>query len=82
MKPSEATPINESIYFVPKSDRRRTNSGIPAGYHERRVIHRHSTEPDEVARRAFELWLQQGCAHGHDFDHWLQAERELELSLV
>lgn len=30
-----------------------------------------------VARRAYELYLARGCEHGHDFDDWLQAEREL-----
>lgn len=30
-----------------------------------------------IARRAYELYEQQGCCHGHDLDHWLQAEREI-----
>lgn len=32
---------------------------------------------DEIARRAYELFLQQGAQHGRDLDHWLAAEREL-----
>ena len=31
----------------------------------------------EIARRAYEIWLNDGSAHGSDLDHWLQAEREL-----
>ena len=31
----------------------------------------------DVARRSYELYLARGCAHGHDLDDWLQAEREL-----
>ena len=31
----------------------------------------------DVARRAYDLYLARGCAHGHDVDDWLQAEREL-----
>jgi DUF2934 family protein len=31
----------------------------------------------DVARRAYELYLLRGGAHGHDQDDWLQAEREL-----
>jgi hypothetical protein len=27
--------------------------------------------------RAYELFLQEGCAHGQHLDHWLRAEREL-----
>jgi hypothetical protein len=30
----------------------------------------------EIARRAYEIWLNEGGAHGSDLDHWLQAERE------
>jgi hypothetical protein len=32
---------------------------------------------DSVARRAFELFLERGGAHGHDLDDWLLAERQL-----
>jgi hypothetical protein len=34
---------------------------------------------DDVARRAYEMFCERGCEHGHDLDDWLQAERELEL---
>jgi hypothetical protein len=30
-----------------------------------------------IAARAYELYLMRGGAHGHDFDDWLAAEREL-----
>jgi hypothetical protein len=38
-----------------------------------------STRPtyDDVARRAYELYLQRGCTHGQDWDDWLSAERQL-----
>jgi hypothetical protein len=32
---------------------------------------------DAVARRAYELFLARGCAHGHDLEDWVRAEREL-----
>jgi hypothetical protein len=32
---------------------------------------------EEIALRAHQLWLQQGCPHGHDVDNWLEAERQL-----
>ncbi len=32
---------------------------------------------EAVARRAFELFLARGGAHGHDREDWLAAEREL-----
>ena len=33
--------------------------------------------PDEVARRAYFTYVNQGSLPGHDVQHWLQAEVEL-----
>jgi hypothetical protein len=32
---------------------------------------------DEIARRAYELFVQGGAAHGADLHHWFEAERQL-----
>lgn len=32
---------------------------------------------EEIARRAYEIFLSRGGGHGHDFDDWLEAEREV-----
>jgi DUF2934 family protein len=32
---------------------------------------------EQIAWRAYELFVQDGLAHGHHLDHWLRAEREL-----
>ena len=34
-------------------------------------------EHQEIAARAYELYLQRGRQNGHDVDDWLQAEYEL-----
>ncbi|MBI3184421.1 MAG: DUF2934 domain-containing protein [Myxococcales bacterium] len=34
---------------------------------------------EEIARRAYELFLARGCRDGHQDDDWYQAERELRL---
>jgi hypothetical protein len=34
---------------------------------------------EEIARRAYEIFVARGGEHGHDVDDWLQAERELTL---
>jgi hypothetical protein len=34
-----------------------------------------------IARRAFEIYEQRGGGHGHDWDDWLQAEREVLAAL-
>jgi hypothetical protein len=33
--------------------------------------------PDEVARRAYFSYLNQGSLPGHDVQHWLEAEAQL-----
>ena len=32
---------------------------------------------DEVARRAYEIWLRKGCPPNSDAENWHQAEQEL-----
>lgn len=32
---------------------------------------------DEIAEAAYRRYLSRGGGHGHDFDDWLEAEREL-----
>jgi hypothetical protein len=32
---------------------------------------------EEIAKRAFEIYLRRGSRNGYDFDDWLEAEREL-----
>jgi len=32
---------------------------------------------EDVSRRAYELFLERGAAHGGDVDDWLRAEQEL-----
>jgi hypothetical protein len=33
---------------------------------------------DEIARRAYDLFLSRRGEHGHDVEDWVQAERELK----
>ncbi|MBI4510831.1 MAG: DUF2934 domain-containing protein [Deltaproteobacteria bacterium] len=35
---------------------------------------------EEIARRAYELFVQRGCQDGHHLDDWLMAETELQAS--
>jgi hypothetical protein len=36
---------------------------------------------DEIAQRSYELFLASDGAHGHDVEHWIQAESELSARL-
>ncbi|MFT3867536.1 MAG: DUF2934 domain-containing protein [Nibricoccus sp.] len=35
---------------------------------------------EEIARRAYDLWLQDGCPMGRSVYHWHEAERQLRQS--
>ncbi len=37
---------------------------------------------EQIARRAHEIWLKQGCRHGLDQQHWFEAERQLKAELA
>lgn len=36
--------------------------------------------PTMIAKRAYEIWLSQGCPHGAEVTNWLQAEAELKAA--
>lgn len=58
-------------------------SAIPAPRKAELGLHRvaFSSRPmpthDQIACRAYEIWLQSGCIFGRDTENWAQAEREL-----
>lgn len=33
---------------------------------------------EQIASRAYELWLKRDCEHGFDVEDWLKAEEELK----
>src|SRR4051812_44434814 len=37
-----------------------------------------SPDADQVSRRAYEIWENEGRPDGNDLRHWLQAEQELQ----
>ena len=37
----------------------------------------HAPSHDEIAVRAYEIYLSRGTAPGNDLDNWLEAERQL-----
>lgn len=32
----------------------------------------------QIAEKAYQLWLDRGCEHGHDVEDWICAEEELK----
>ncbi|MDZ4835631.1 MAG: DUF2934 domain-containing protein [Candidatus Melainabacteria bacterium] len=45
--------------------------------HKHRGHRNHPIPDEEIALRAYEIWQEQGCKHGHDGEDWLKAEEEL-----
>jgi hypothetical protein len=43
-----------------------------------------SDDPDQdaIARRAYELFCERGCEHGHDLEDWLAAENQLRAAIA
>ncbi|MBP2303992.1 DUF2934 domain-containing protein [Azospirillum melinis] len=35
-----------------------------------------------IRDRAYAIWLEEGCPHGRDADHWVQAERAVLAEVV
>jgi hypothetical protein len=36
---------------------------------------------EAIKERAYHIWVREGCPHGRDFEHWVQAQVELEAEL-
>jgi hypothetical protein len=36
---------------------------------------------EQIAQRAHEIWVKNGCKHGQDEQNWLEAERQLKAGL-
>ena len=56
-----------------KSPAKRTAKARPAAAFTPAPTH------DDIAMRAYELFLRRGAQHGQDFEDWLTAERQLQI---
>jgi len=36
---------------------------------------------EQIAQRAHEIWVKNGCKHGQDEQNWLEAERQLKAEM-
>jgi hypothetical protein len=63
----------------------RTSKSQPTAPTGPRLVRRDTAKPpvqvdvtdEQIAVRAYEIFEQEGFAHGNHVDHWLRAEREL-----
>ena len=65
------------------SGRRPAPGRIPIGAQRagRSKVSEPGLSHDEVAARAYEIYLARGATPGRDLDDWLQAEQELRSSM-
>ncbi len=68
MARTQAKTPNPRPPLVPESSTRNTSTS-----------HHHGPTHEQIARRAYSLFLARGGSHGHHDEDWLQAERELRL---
>lgn len=63
---------------MPTSARTKTDVPSAADHTRKPPLNQsaHVTD-DDIARRAYDLYLARDCEPGHHVDDWLQAEREL-----
>ena len=76
-------PLNKLFYFMknnkypqgPHQKPAGTTMSAGTGLSQNETNFAHS--PDEVSRKAYFSYVNQGSRQGHEVQHWLQAEAEL-----
>jgi hypothetical protein len=71
--PARKTPSLSSTASTPSTTSRRRGRAVTKASRPFRP------SSDEIAQRAYEIFVRRGAVHGHDWDDWLAAERELRV---
>ena len=66
-KPVKVAPRKASASSTKPTTRTKPGRGAPAS----------TVSHDQIAKRAYEIWLNKGCPPDSDQANWLQAEKEL-----
>jgi hypothetical protein len=53
-----------------------THQLVPAAHSKQTGI-KAKPSPDKVARKAYDIYLKEGCPPARDVQHWLEAEAQL-----
>jgi hypothetical protein len=73
---------NNVVTSTPRSGGVTTTPLRPAGTKPLQATSRAKITYEQIARRAHEIWVKQGCTHGQDRQNWLEAERQLKAELA
>lgn len=41
------------------------------------IVHASPVHYETISQRAYELYVERGCAHGYHLEDWLEAEKQL-----
>jgi hypothetical protein len=73
------TPRNNTVATsTPRSGGATTTTLRPAGTKAPEAAKMMKIAREQIAQRAHEIWVKNGCKHGHDEQNWLEAERQLK----
>jgi len=73
---------NDVVTSTPRSVVAPSTPLRPAGTKPPRATARAKITYEQIAQRAHEIWVKQGCEHGQDQQNWLDAERQLKVELA
>jgi hypothetical protein len=75
------TPRNTVTTSTPRSGGATTTTLRPVGATTTAVSTAKMPTREQVAKRAHEIWVKNGCRHGQDEQNWLEAERQLKAEM-
>jgi hypothetical protein len=72
------TPRNTVTTTTPRSGGATTTTLRPAGMQAPAAVGSVKITREQIAKRAHDIWVKNGCKHGQDEQNWLEAERQLK----
>ena len=72
------TPKNTVPASTTRSGGATTTTLRPAGSKAPQAAAQVKSAREQIAQRAHEIWVKNGCKHGQDEQNWLEAERQLK----
>jgi hypothetical protein len=75
------TPKNTVTMNTPRSGGATTTTLRPAGVKTPEAVRPVKITCEQIAKRAHDIWVKNGCKHGQDEQNWLEAERQLKAEM-
>ena len=75
------TPRNTATTSTTRSGGATTTTLRPAGAPAPAMNAAKMPAREQIAKRAHEIWVKNGCRHGQDEQNWLEAERQLKAEM-